>query len=232
MGDAERVAVGRQRRSQVAVPVEIDPEVTPPPCEPPNPSSLRGYESIPPPIRNQLDMLAAGLGDVTRAIGKIWDARQDGERFDRIDAKLGTLASAATRHEMLIDQFVMPAIKDLMTSVDKIATQLSLVSQQLETTSALLQAVDGRLRTLEGDLRVMAAEFNSAREASAAKHVATQARLAEQDARIETLERKERDREVVSKALAKRERRKAGSISAGIATVVAAIIAALARVVP
>ena len=43
-------------------------------------------------------MLATGLGDVTRAIGKVWDARRDGERLDRVDAKLATLASAATTY--------------------------------------------------------------------------------------------------------------------------------------
>jgi hypothetical protein len=199
------------------VPISIDAELTPPPQEPPSPDTLRGYDSIPSPIRDQLDMLAQGLGEVTAALGKVWDARKDGERLDRIDSKLATLADHATKHETMLDQFVVPAIKDGMRATDEVASQMPVLVQQLATLTSLLTAVDNRLRTYETNLVVITRRFEDSELERDERHMATEKRLNTHDDRIEELERKERDRIVVSKALAKSERVKSGGITAAVA---------------
>lgn len=227
MSDADRAL--QRRTPGHGVPTKIDHELTPPPQEPPEPSSLRGYDSIPPPIREQLDMLAHGLGEVTAALGKVWDARKDGERLDRIDTKLAVLAEHATKHETMLDQFVVPAIKDGMRATDEVASQMPAVIQQLGTLTALLTNVDNRLRTYETNLTVVTRRFDDAQVDRAERDAATEKRLSDQDQRIDALERKERDREVIQKALAKSNRAKAGGIGALAAGVVSAIAAALHR---
>jgi chromosome segregation ATPase len=227
MSDAARAAIGRPRSSH-GIPVEIDPETTPAPQEPPPPSSVPGYETIPPAIRQQFELQARSVRELTEAFGKFWDLRKEAERLDRIEANLGTLAAATTRYETTLEKFVDPAIKQLMSSVAQLGDQLPRLSLQLETTSTLLTVVDGRMRTLEGDLRVMASEFKSARETSAQRHAEHTARLNDQDARIDKLERKDRDRDVISKALAKSERKKSGALG-GIAGVIGYAIAAIIK---
>lgn len=228
MSDADR-SLARRHTPGRGVPVEIDPEVTPPPQEPPEPSSLTGYETIPTPIREQLNMLAHGLGEATAAIGKVWDARKDGERLDRIDSKLATLAEYATKHQTMLHEFVMPAIKECMSSTDAVAMQLPKMLAQLEAVTMTVGNIDRQVRAIELEMRTSKERAESDHRALAALVAAQGTALSDQENRLDSLERKERDREVVSRALAKAERRKSGAVGGTVAAVVSGIVAIIAK---
>lgn len=98
MGDAARALAGRDRRTPV--PVEIDPEVTPPPQAPP----------------------AASLEDLSRVVGQLVDwvkpmapLRHEG---DRLDGKLDRILVEQAENGALLREFIMPALKSTMGSVD------------------------------------------------------------------------------------------------------------------
>ena len=169
------------------VPVHVDPELTPPPQLPPPPSEHPGYSTIAPEIREQLDTLSVGLGNVTEALGKVWDARKDVERLDRIDSKLGVLASYATEHHTLLHQQVWPAVKELMASTDKLSRELPALLLQVETMSNLVADVDQRLRNLERDMGVQAERFASHRQEPEARVRSAEAVGNSHDTRIQAL---------------------------------------------
>lgn len=182
---------------------------------------MKGYESIPPPIRDQLNMLADGLGNVTTALGKVWDARKDGALLDRMDSKLETLAGYATEHQTMLHEFVMPAIKECMTAANSVAMQLPRLLAQIEGLTLALGNLDRQVRMME-------LENRSSKERAESEHRALESRVArteiarnEHDTRIELLERENRDREVIAKANAKKERHKSGAVgsAAGVAAV-------------
>jgi hypothetical protein len=205
----------RRRTPAAGTPVLIDPELTPPPQEPPSPATLRGYDQIDDAVKVQLDSLADGLGSVTAALGKVWDARKDVERLDRIDEKLGTLAGYATEHHVLLHQQVWPAVKELMKSSDELSRQLPALLLQVETMSSLVGDVDRRLRNLERDMGVQAERFASHRQELEARVRAAEAvgnshdvRLVALGNRIEQLELHNRDENVALDAVDKSDKRR------------------------
>lgn len=205
----------RRRTPPQGQPVHIDPELTPPPQEPPKPSTRPGYSTIAPEVREQLDMLSEGLGSVTAALGKVWDARKDVERLDRIDEKLGTLAGYATEHHTLLHQQVWPAVKELMKSTDELSRQLPALLLQVETMSNLVGDVDRRLRNLERDMGIQAERFASHRQELEARVRAAESvgnshdvRLTVLSNRIEQLELVNRDEQVGETAIAKSDKRR------------------------
>ena len=134
MGDDERVAIGKVHRKTPprGYPLHVDPELTPPPSEPPRPESLDGYDRIEPEVRDQLRLLADGLGDVTAAIGKVWNSRNDSARIERLEAKIDGFSKMTTQHAAQLDEFVMPAVKSLMGRVDLLLSGQERRNSQLE----------------------------------------------------------------------------------------------------
>ncbi len=211
-GDLRR---DQRRTPPHGAPVAIDPELTPPPQLPPAPNEHPGYSTIAPEIREQLDSLASGLGEVTTALGKVWDARKDVERLERIDSKLGVLAGYATEHHTLLHQQVWPAVKDLMRSTDDLGRQLPALLAQVEAMSNLVTDIDNRLRNLERDMSVQAERFASHRQELEARVRATETkgdaldtRLIALANRVGDLERKERDEVVAIAAVSDSDRKR------------------------
>lgn len=118
MGDDERANIGRVSRHTPPQgwPVEIDPEETPPPQEPPKPSEVAGYDTIAPPLRQQLEILSDGLAQVTEAIGRVWDARKDTGRIDKLVDGLSGMREDLARLNESLREFVLPAIKSLQAT--------------------------------------------------------------------------------------------------------------------
>lgn len=132
MGDEERATIGQHRRrsSPFGYPVQpVDPEATPPPMVMPLPHN----ERIPEPIAEQLGLLSDGLGTVTEALGKIWDARKDSGRINRLEGKIDSLAQDTVEHSTKLDEFVMPALKGQMARVDALLTFQEVSSSRLRT---------------------------------------------------------------------------------------------------
>lgn len=201
---------GDLRRDQRRTPprgivaVHVDPELTPPPQLPPPPDR----HLIAPEIREQLDYLAAGLGNVTEALGKVWDARKDAEQLSDINKKLGTLAGYATEHHTLLHQQVWPAVKELMASVDGVEHELRPLANQVETMANIVKDVDKRLRDLELDVRSLSDRFNSSNQATQARLHEAENVLNALDVRITALEQKGRDEVVAIEAVAKSDERR------------------------
>lgn len=235
MSDDERAMTGRESRRtpRHGVPVtNWDDDVTPPPQEPPQPSSRPGYDSIPPPIKDQLNMLAENLGDATRAIGKIWDARKDGEVFTSIDAKLSTLARSATQSETIIEQYIKPQLDHWRATTDVIARDMPRVLAAVEALTLSVGNLDKRLHEFEVKTEIRAAQ-TEANHAAIEQRIATaeQADRIHSD-RIKAIEDKQLIDDATRRAIAKTSRKAGGAVGAVVATVVstaAAIASHLAK---
>lgn len=212
----------RRRTEAAGHPIHIDPELTPPPQEPPLPSTRAGYETIAPEIREQIDALAENLGTLTRAVDKVWDARKDSEQLGRIDTKLGTLAGYATEHHTLLHQQVWPAVKALMATVDELSRQMPALLNQVATMANMVTDVDRRLRQLEVDMRLhgerAAATTSALKQRLSAAETANgelDTALAAAVVRIGKLETKNRDEHVASTAISKRDKKLIAAAVAG-----------------
>lgn len=207
--------------------MEVDPEVTPPPHEPPQLIP----DNLPIELRDHLVMITERLTDVTQGLRQVWGSRKDSEHLERIESKIGTLAEYATKHQTMLHEFVMPGIKECLSSTDRIDIQFSKITTQLEAVSMLLNRVDTRLRELEGQLVMANERFNSKTEAIEIRMDHSEEQLTRLDNRLDKLERVERDREVIAKTLAKQERKKSGAIGATVGAVAAIITEIISHIV-
>lgn len=234
MGDADRAFARRARTNPHAIPAYVETELTPPPQEPPRPETLRGYDSIPPPIQAQLEMLADGLGAVTAALGKVWDARKDGERLDRVDDKLASLAKSSMRHEALLDEFVVPMLKQGMKTTDGIEKQLERLVTTSEAVSINLRNLDNHVRKSEIERKTVEQQQLAATAALDVRITAAETRGKEHSERIEVAEREQRDHAITARALAKnakKDKRRTGGLAGAIAVLVTAIAAVIERLI-
>lgn len=109
MGDVERTFLGRTKtnpRIDTSIPVEIDPELTPPPGLPPEHLDQLSVE-------DQLTVLRSGAKEHAEAIGRVWDARNLNENVVGIGKDVAELGA-------LMREFMMPAVKTLLGRVDSI----------------------------------------------------------------------------------------------------------------
>lgn len=197
-------------------PEYIEPELTPPPV---SVDELPGFDSIPPPIQEQLRMLSARQD---RALS----ARAHGEWLERVDEKLGAIATCVTRHETVLDQMLVPGFKECAASTDKIAHQLPKIIASLEAVTLTVGNIDHRLRNLEVRMETNA-------ERADARHAALDLRVAEAEAlhrshtlRLKEIEDKQLSAEATEKALAKTSRKSGGASGGIVGAIVAAAIAA------
>ncbi len=114
MSDTERAEIGRAHRTQPAgVPIYVDPEVTPPPIEPPPPEV---FERMPP--IDQLKSLHRAMETHTPALVAAYESRNDGRRIDRLELEVKDTARSASRVEVTLAEFVRPAIVGMMARLD------------------------------------------------------------------------------------------------------------------
>jgi DNA repair ATPase RecN len=118
MSDSERASQPRPAHPQ-AFPVTIDPEITPPPQAPPAPSSLPGYTTLAPQYREQLDKQHEAIEALTAGLGQVWEARNDADRFDRLEEKVDLLMRSEARYGVSIDNLSTWA-KSLIASVNSL----------------------------------------------------------------------------------------------------------------
>lgn len=114
MGDAARAAIGapHRRTPRPGYPVEIDPEVTPPP------------QRVP-----------ATLADLSVAVDQLamdaYRSRHDHERLDAVEIRMGDLNRDSVETGALLREFVVPGLKDTLGRVDGILERLAdLFAQQ------------------------------------------------------------------------------------------------------
>ncbi len=208
-----------RRHRPHGVPVHVDPEHTPPPQEPPRPSSMRGYDSISPPVREQLDALADGLGNVTQAFGKIWDARKDGDRLDRIDDKLAAVAEMLTRHQTILDDNLIPQLDRWRATTDELAAQLPRISAALEGLSLMVSSIDRQQRALELEVRTDRTRTEGTIEQLNEQVDGLRGDIARHERRVSELEQARRDERVGTRAISRRDKKLIGLAVGGSAVV-------------
>lgn len=216
MTDADR-ALSRRKTVPRGVPEFVEPEVTPPPQDPPRPDTLRGFESIPPPIKDQLNMLADGLGQVTAALGRRWD-QLDGKRWDRLEDNIASIATSVTRHETILAE-LRPQLDRWRAVTDELAQQLPKLVGALEGLTLHVRSIDSRMRDLELEVRALTERTRGHRD-DLDGHREREAEIIK---RISSLETIESNRTAADHALAMAGLKKSGLVGSAAGAVVTAI---------
>jgi hypothetical protein len=130
-GDEQRAAAGKTRRRTPphGYPVTtIDSELTPPPVSvAPKLEAVEGRDTWPPGMRESVDMISDNLGELTAAVGRVWDARNDSERIDKINGQLQTLTSNVATLTAKFDAFIEPFAKQTMARVMALENRTAIV---------------------------------------------------------------------------------------------------------
>lgn len=164
--------------------------------EPPRPDSLPGYDSIPPPIKEQLEQLADGLGDVTRAIGRVWDARNDTDRLNKLETKIDAYTQTSARTEAVLNEWIVPWTKEQAAALDK----LVLAVERLSPIAAAVGELEKRFASFGDRLTKIEAAHELATERWAREAGAIDAKAGSAaavgnslDVRVTALERRNAD---------------------------------------
>lgn len=182
-----------------------------------SPAELAGFDSIPPPIQEQIQMLHG-------AVDRLWDLRHAPEALTRIESKLSTLADFTTRHQTVLDELVVPWLKDMAAKTDEMHRELPKLVASVDDVTRDVAILDKRVRDLEVDLRTSGARFDSNHQQHAARFAAIEAAGSANEQRIKSLES---DREV-SKALARTAKKRTGGFAGTISAIVAGVVSAIA----
>jgi chromosome segregation ATPase len=188
MGDDDRALVGRDRRPQ-EYPVHVDPELTPPPQAPPMPAA---YDTLPPATRVVVDTLRDGQQTLADAVARVWDARQDNSRLEKLGDKVDALAEDFAGMRAHIDLFLRPAVAGSlmprMDSVERTAYRTEIEQQPLVAAVEKLTIAIGRLEERFGLLERNVERLTIA-DTALGERIATQAAaVAELTERISALE--------------------------------------------
>jgi archaellum component FlaC len=136
-GDEQRAAAGKVRRKTPphGYPVAlIDPELTPPPVSvAPRLGSVEGRDTWPPGMRESVDMISDNLGELTTAVGRVWDARNDSGRIDKINEQLQTLQSEVAGLSAKFDAFIEPFAKQTMARMMALEDRTANVSASTDS---------------------------------------------------------------------------------------------------
>ncbi len=209
--------IRRQYQRVPHAPEYVEPELTPPPI---SVDEIPGFDSIPPPIQEQLRMLSARQD---RAIS----SRAYTEWVERIDEKLGTIAGYVTRHETMLNEVLIPGFKECARSTDSIAHQLPKIIASLEAVTLTVSNIDNRLRDLEVRMKLSAAQSDAQHAAMELRVAGTEAAARLHELRLKEIENKQLSADATEKALAKTSR-KSGGASGGIVAAIVSIGAAVA----
>lgn len=183
------------RRAASAIPTEI-PEhegLTPPPISIEDIDQLSD-DTTPPPLKNQLRMLASGLE-------RVWGERTSAARLDRIDAKLGDLALAASRTDAVLGE-LRPQLDRWRAATDDLTQQLPKLIGMVEGLTHHVRSIDARMRDLELEVRSL-----GERSAGQADDlVAAQDGQTALVKRVHDIEQSLRDKSIATVAIAKRDK--------------------------
>ncbi len=212
------------------VPAHIDPELTPPPQDPPRPESLEDYDTIAPPIREQLDMLATHQRELTSAISRNWGAQVAATQLDRIDQKLSDIATSVTRHQTLLDENLVPQLDRWRAATDELTRQLPRITAAVEGLTLMVNAIDLRQRNLELEFRTAGVRVDGSIHGMTSRLDSHAAEISTHATRITALETNNRDEVVASNAITKRDKKLIGW-AAGAGAVIAFVVSQLKTII-
>ncbi len=184
----------------------------------------------------KIDALEHGLGQAMHAIGKVWDARKDSDRLDKLEHRLQTSTNEGAELGALLREFVMPGLKASMARIDLLLThhEGNRVRQSLfydkdwpafvkafEGLSDRLGRVERSMESQQSDMRALGERFAQSQGALGARVTVVESIGNSHDVRITALERVNEDAKTVDNALAKQERNKTTKQSAAAAVLIA-----------
>jgi hypothetical protein len=102
-----------RRRTPLGVPVSIDPEVTPPPQEPPLAPGAT--------LAVRVDRIESYLSKLTSDVGRVWDARDIGPKLEAMSVELRGYTVDLVEVTTKMREFAMPAIKSLTSRIEEAA---------------------------------------------------------------------------------------------------------------
>ncbi|MEO7895902.1 MAG: hypothetical protein ABIR65_01265 [Pseudolysinimonas sp.] len=241
MGDADRALKSRPRHplEYPEYPSFIDHELTPPPQAPPSPDTLPDYDTISPPVREQLAAQHAGIERLTAGLEQVWDARRDGARFDRLEDKVDGLATDSARTTALFETFLRPSVMALQAAVSGVETymhsalardeafaehQWPQMQGALERVTKMCEQIVERLNRTEQHVDRLIGLDDTRRQSLHALTVANDV----QDMRLAALEKRFADTDAGDKrelVIVTRSKARRAAIVGGIASVGAAVAA-------
>lgn len=122
-GDGDRALKHRRMTPAKGVgtriPVEIDPETTPPPSEPPDIFGTQDNDQRFAEIKDYLSELQGGLA-------RVWDSRHNQDRLEFVQKDLATLLAS-------MNEFVIPAVKTTLSRLTNLE-QASIDKGKIENT--------------------------------------------------------------------------------------------------
>jgi hypothetical protein len=217
-------------------PVHVDPDLTPPPQEPPSPSDVDGSDTIAPPVRAVLEQHTEQFAKLSGWLEKLAPLR-DGNRFDRIEATLAAIAAVSNRHQSMLDDMLVPQLDRWRATTDEIHGQVPRLIASIEQITILVGNIEQRIRAVEITVAMMVKRVDDDSKdyekwfASAEKdreHL--RSRIAAESNRITALEQVERDRVVEQQAIAKIARKKSRNAGALVGGGAAGLVAIAERI--
>lgn len=193
-GDVERASKHKQR-AQSAAPVEIDPEETPPPREPPSIATMPGFESLPDELRAILLSMHHVQQEHDVGLTRVWDARHVKNELAAVNEVTGQVLDRLGRLGN------MPALlQQASVQIGQLVAWKEASDRRERRLDATLDALDKRLDTIERDyvkldqtIAVLAREITAGFAASK-KSVEDLARELEDEVRrLETKLEKQKD---------------------------------------
>lgn len=187
------------------VPLEVDPEVTPPPQMPPVP--VRARTPTPDELRLELDALRAHQTVLTDAVERVWDARHMTKRMDAVELDLKSNTRSTIRMEAVLAELVVPQIKETMAKLDLCVHHMAAGGHVASSVTALGAKLDD-LRTAIGVVTLEQATAAERFDAHDARDREIEKAVRSIDKRVDVLEQRNdvAAGKAAGKALVKKEK--------------------------
>lgn len=192
-GDEQRAA---RAKSEPGVPVEIDPEATPPPREPP---AEEVFETLPPAA--QVRALRNVVAEQSAAIERVWDARHVADRLGRVEQVVTEDTKQVTRLLVEVKQW-SDSTKEALAASEQIERRQVVLDERLrvffdEQFPQLVDSVKGFATALR-DLDTRIGKLEASIEHVAGKQTSQAEKIVRLDERVTALETVSREKHIRS----------------------------------
>lgn len=224
-------------KSVPGVPVEVDPELTPPPSAPPVPEDFERMSAA-----EQLRALRSHAETNQHAIAAVWPARHVADELVGVKRAVDGYTRQVDRHQQSLDEFVLPAIKSQLSRVTALEqqqtesfarmrvffdTEWPKHTKAIEEIATALRDITNRIGRLEAKQDKFADHITT----HEARLTATEREINAMDVRVTALERINADERLVANT-ATAERKRIFTLARVSLTTLGAAIGALATQIP
>lgn len=205
--DGEKRALwgrGRTEPGAQAVPVEVDPELTPPPAAPPQPADFERMSQA-----EQLRALRSHAETNQTALAAVWPARHVADELANVKRAVDGYSRQVDRHQQSLGDFVLPAIRTQMGRVTALEQQQTESIARLRVFfdtewprhTELMERISGSLKDITeriGRIEARQDKFADSITTHEARLSATEREINAIDVRVTALERHNADARLVA----------------------------------